>query len=121
MFGYKFKAKCKKGNFSCFHFTDPTIICPANQTEAIVTDRGQPTATVVWEAPTVNPDATEVAIDVEMCHPKSGSAFQMGRTKVVCEAKDVYVKENMCHFYVTVVGTYNFNIKLANSTLLCGH
>ena len=94
----------------CFSLTEsesPEVICPTNQTE--FTEPGQLNATVSWEAPAVNSDdeeATEkVSIDVYTCHPRSGWNFKIGQTKVVCEAKNVGQREeNMCHFYVNVVG-----------------
>ena len=83
----------------------PKVICPANQTE--VTEPGQPTAMVVWEPPNVNSEAAEIAIDVETCHPKSGRNFEIGQTKVVCESKNVdQHDENICHFYISVLGKH---------------
>ena len=86
---------------SQIEYESPDIICPANQT--VFTDPEQSTALVVWEAPTVDSEAAEVSIDT--CYPGSGSSFTIGLQKVVCEATNVnYADENMCHFYVNVIG-----------------
>ena len=102
--------KQREKSCNSFYLTEsesPDVICPANQTE--FTEPGQSNATVSWEAPAVNSDdeeaAKEAAIDVDTCHPRPGWNFKIGQTKVVCEAKNVDQREeNMCHFYVNVVG-----------------
>ena len=76
-------------------------------------NRGQSTATAQWTKPSVD-FPFEVTIETETCEPPSGSALDIGATKVTCTVENIYYdsthmisdEENKCYFYVTVIGEY---------------
>ena len=87
--------------FLPFHtdFVPPEYtFCPLNKTKT--TKNNQATAVVYWEDP--------IAIDNSnqepniTCDPKPGSTFEIGETKVHCNAEDKSGNIAKCNFFVDV-------------------
>ena len=86
---------------------DPIFIsCPANQTTD--TASGLSTAIVVWTEPHAT-DNSGVPTNLT-CNVESGSQFEIGQTKVICEARDLSGNEAVCSFIIKVTGKYGHAI-----------
>ena len=74
--------------------------CPTNLTRE--TDFGESTAMVVWEEGIATHDSGE---DINVvCDTSSGSIFNLGETKVLCEAVDKNGNTAVCSFNVYIIG-----------------
>ena len=76
------------------------ISCPANQTKD--TASGLSTAVVVWTEPQAT-DNSRVPTTVS-CSVASGDQFEIGKTEVICEARDPSGNEAFCLFAIKVIG-----------------
>ena len=79
---------------------DPAISCPDSQT--VNTDTSQSFATVTWTDPEGSDNSGQNPTIT--CGAMSGSQFEIGETKVDCEALDVSEKQKTCSFTITVEG-----------------
>src|SRR4029450_7715934 len=81
--------------------TPPTIVCPGNAGNVIVTNTepGQCSVVVTFGA-TATDDCTGVTNIT--CSPASGSRFEKGTNEVVCMATDAVGNEGTCSFQVVV-------------------
>ncbi len=82
--------------------TVPEITCP----DDIFVEGSDKPVTVVYEVTATDICDTDVAIS---CDPPSGSIFNPGVTKVICEATDDKGNRAMCMFEVTVQMYVNFD------------
>lgn len=90
--------------------TPPVIICPPNiTTEAQFADG----AVVRWEV--LARDNCDPAVTVQ-CDLPSGSEFDIGTTRVTCEAVDASGNQARCSFTVTVTGQPPLRLDKAGST-----
>jgi hypothetical protein len=76
----------------------PTITCPANITTT-ETLPGLGLAVVSFAAPTASDNCSRTFVT---CEPRSGSAFFLGTTTVVCNVFDREMNSDFCSFTVTV-------------------
>ena len=80
---------------------DPIILsCPANQTKN--TAPSQSTAIAVWNDPQAT-DNSGITSNTT-CSIDSGSKFEIGHTKVVCEVRDPSGNQATCGFIIKVIG-----------------
>ena len=75
-------------------------MCAGDQ--SIPTDKGKPTAMVKLEGATASDNSREVYV---FCNPKLGTNFNIGQTKVTCEAFDGSGNKAECSFQFNVIGT----------------
>ena len=78
----------------------PSVICPTNQ--MVATDPTKSTAMVVWTAPLAT-DNSKVMPAVT-CSKQNGTQFEIGATKITCQALDRAWNQATCFFVVDVAG-----------------
>ena len=92
---------------SCLSYKDtedPTIIsCPEDQTKHVASDDTS-TAVAYWTNPQAN-DNSGVTPTLT-CSKESGSQFPVGKTEVICDARDPSGNEALCNF--TIAGNEGY-------------
>ncbi|XP_072016908.1 uncharacterized protein [Amphiura filiformis] len=88
----------KHYNFHCMDVEAPVFdSCPADI--EMETDPGKATAMVIYQTPNATDNSGDVSV---VCTPASESAFNIGKTTVICEARDSSENSVTCNIQVDI-------------------